>query len=114
MRRLLLEKTFDDVITEAARKTIEEFKFDINNIDIETTRKLELLGVKEDQAKLEIKKLVDQCQRPEFPRLAKIFENGQFDFVNMISLFFIKVIQSFVTLYDMQNYFQKFFKSYNM
>ena len=92
MRRLLIESTFEDVISEAAKKTTKELKFDISNIDVETTRKLELLGVKEDQTKLEIKKLVDQCQRPEFPLLAKIFEKGQFDFVNMVSLFFIKVI----------------------
>ena len=76
MRRLLVENTFEDIITEAAKKTTKELKFDISNIDVETTRKLELLGVKKDQTKLEIKKLVDQCQRPEFPRLAKTFEKG--------------------------------------
>ena len=91
MRRLLVENTFEDVITKAAKKTTKDLEFYISNIDVGTTRKLELLGVKEDQAKLEIKKLVDQCQRPEFPRLANIFEKGQFDFVNMVSLFFIKV-----------------------
>ena len=85
MRRLLVEKTFEDVVQEAAKKTIEEFKSDINNIDIEITRKLELLGVKKDQTKDEIEKIVDRCQRPEFPYLAKIFERGKFDHFDMIS-----------------------------
>lgn len=85
MKRLLLDWSFEDIISEAEEKTLVELKLNINNTDMETTKKLELLGINEISSKHEIEKLVHQCQRPHFSSLVKIFEKGMFDFDVKIS-----------------------------
>ena len=79
MRRLLCEKSYEDVISDIAAMTIGELKEKLNEIkrnDVELTEKLELLGVSKEAAEHGMEQLISQKQQPDLPTLAKLLENG--------------------------------------
>ena len=79
MRRLLCEKSYEDLISDIAAMTIGELKNKLNEIkhnDADLTKKLELLGVSRESAEHEIEQLISQKQQPDLSTLAKLFENG--------------------------------------
>ena len=79
MRRLICEKSYEDVILDISSITIRELKEKLNEIkrnDVELTRKLELLGVSKEAAEHGMEQLISQKQQPDLRILAKLLENG--------------------------------------
>ena len=80
MRRVLCEKSYEDVISDIAAMTIRELNNKLNEIkrnDADLTKKLELLGVSKESAEHGMEELIFQKQQPDLSTLAKLFENGE-------------------------------------
>ena len=79
MRRLLCEKTYEDVISDIAAMAIRKLENKLNEIkhnDADLIKKLELLGVSKEAAEHGMEQLISQKQQPGLSALAKLVENG--------------------------------------
>ena len=81
IRRLLCERSFKDVISEAAIRSLKDIEDTLSEFlsyytDIQ--RKLEVLGVNKERVKCEIENSISRQQRPIFSSLALHFEEGTY------------------------------------